>query len=197
MSDRHHVFLQKAALCGVFACFAAITGLLEGLCGIDAFFPVPGVKLGLANLFVMAAFALYGVRVAFSVSLVRLALVFLFSGNLTSLLLSLAGGTLALLGQCAFMPFYGKRCTFIGVSAVSSACHGFGQLVMAYFLVRTPIFWYLPFLVGLSVVCGCIVGALLDRLLALLPQEVQRRSRYAPVFARPAPARAPEERKND
>ena len=52
MSDKNKHFQEKTVLCAVFAVFAAITGIVESLCGIDAFFPVPGVRLGLANLFI-------------------------------------------------------------------------------------------------------------------------------------------------
>lgn len=60
MSDKKIRLYHKTVLCAVFAAFAAITGIVESLCGIDAFFPVPGVRLGLANLFILAAFVLYG-----------------------------------------------------------------------------------------------------------------------------------------
>ena len=81
----------------MFAVFAAITGIVESLCGIDAFFPVPGVRLGLANLFILAAFVLYGGSAALAVSLVRMCLVFLFTGNSTAFILSFGGSV------CAFL----------------------------------------------------------------------------------------------
>lgn len=152
--------------------------------GLDVYFPVPGVRLGLANLFVMAAFALYGAQFSMTVSLVRMGLVFLLSGNVTALVLSFSGGMCAFIGLCALMPLYGKKCTMIGVSAVSSALHGIGQLAAAYFLIHAPVFWYLPVLCALSAVTGCINGFLLDRLLPLFPQSIRNNARYGePIHA--------------
>ena len=183
MSDKKIRLYHKTVLCAVFAVFAAITGIVESLCGIDAFFPVPGVRLGLANLFILAAFVLYGGSAALAVSLVRMCLVFLFTGNSTAFVLSFGGSVCAFLALCALMPLYGKKCTLIGVSACSSACHGIGQLLAAHFLVRTPVFWYLPLLCGLSALTGCLVGALLDRLLPLFPEKVRKNARYQPIYA--------------
>lgn len=183
MSDKKIRLYHKTVLCAVFAVFAAITGIVESLCGIDAFFPVPGVRLGLANLFILAAFVLYGGSAALAVSLVRMCLVFLFTGNSTAFVLSFGGSICAFCALCTVMPLYGKKCTLIGVSACSSACHGIGQLLAAHFLVRTPVFWYLPLLCALSALTGCLVGALLDRLLPLFPEKVRKNTRYQPIYA--------------
>ena len=183
MPDKNQTF-RKITVCAVFAVFAAITGLLESMLGLDVYFPVPGVRLGLANLFVMAAFVLYGARFSMAVSLVRMGLVFLLSGNVTALILSFSGGMCAFIGLCALMPLYGKKCTMIGVSAFSSALHGIGQLAAAYFLIHAPVFWYLPVLCALSAVTGCINGFLLDRLLPLFPQSIRNNARYGePIHA--------------
>ena len=40
MSDKKIRLYHKTVLCAVFAVFAAITGIVESLCGIDAFFPI-------------------------------------------------------------------------------------------------------------------------------------------------------------
>ena len=142
MSDKKIRLYHKTVLCAVFAVFAAITGIVESLCGIDAFFPVPGVRLGLANLFILAAFVLYGGSAALAVSLVRMCLVFLFTGNSTAFVLSFGGSICAFLALCALMP-----------------------------------------LCGLSALTGCLVGALLDRLLPLFPEKVRKNTRYQPIYA--------------
>ncbi len=58
--------------------------------------PVPGVKLGLANLVVLCALVLLGFRAAFAVSMLRVLLAgFAFAG-FSSLLFSLSGALLSL-----------------------------------------------------------------------------------------------------
>ncbi len=172
--------LTNMALCSVFGVLAAITGILEGILGFDAF--LPGVRFGFANIFIMAAFVLYGTRFALSVMLLRIGLVFLFTGNVTALLLSFCGGICAFAGLCLFMPLYGRKCTLIGISAFSSALHGIGQLTAAFFLTNAPVFWYLPLLCTLSACTGILNGFLLDRLLPLFPENIRKKARFPLLY---------------
>ena len=68
---------------------------LESL--IPPLVPVPGIKLGLANVVTLLALKRYGVRDAFLVLLARILLSAFFFGSLMSMLYSLCGGMLCLL----------------------------------------------------------------------------------------------------
>ena len=59
-------------------------------------FGIPGVKLGLANLVIVAAIYLFGGKQAFLISIVRIFLSGFMFGNLASIMYSLAGGLLSL-----------------------------------------------------------------------------------------------------
>ena len=57
-------------------------------------FPIPGVKLGLANIITVYAVYRYRAREAFLIVLIRILLGSFFSGNMMALMYSMAGGML-------------------------------------------------------------------------------------------------------
>ena len=130
--------------------------------------PIPGVKLGLANLFIMCAYLILGAKAAFAVMIVRLALVFLFSGHAISFVLSLGGGLVAFLGLIFIARSYRRgNCSCIGVSAFTAVGHGIGQLAAAYLIIGVPIVYYLPILCPGCILTGICTGALLNALLPI------------------------------
>ncbi len=174
MPDKQKKVTRRASLCALFAVMAAITGILEGMLPLEVLLPLPGVRLGLANVFVMVAFLVYGVGYGFAVMLARTLLVFLCTGNLTALVLSLAGGTLSLAGLWLAKPLYGRFCSAIGLSALSAFLHSAGQWLAACLLMRVLLTWYLPILCAASVLTGTLTGLLLDRLFShLFPTSLQ------------------------
>ena len=62
-------------------------------------FPIPGVKLGLANIITVFAVYHYRAREVFLIVFVRIFLGSIFSGNMLVLLYSMAGGLLCLVGM--------------------------------------------------------------------------------------------------
>ena len=62
--------------------------------------PIPGVKLGLANIVTLIAMALLGRRQAGEILLVRIVLGSVFTGGVSAMLFSIAGGVLAYLVMC-------------------------------------------------------------------------------------------------
>ncbi len=156
---------EKAAVCAIFAVFAAVTGILEGMLPLELILPLPGVRLGLANVFVMCAFVWYGAGYALAVSLVRCLLVFLCTGNLTGLVLSLFGGIFSFVGLCLTRPLYRKSCTMIGISAFCATLHGLGQWLGASLFMQISLRWYLPPLCALCALTGALTGLLAEKLL--------------------------------
>ena len=115
------------ALYGMLISLAFIFSYIEAVIPIPI--PVPGVKLGLANL--VSIVGLYTVRISgtIAVSLVRIVLVGFTFGNLSSMIYSLAGGTVSLI----LMILLKKTGKFsqIGVSIIGGIGHNIGQLTAA------------------------------------------------------------------
>ncbi len=155
-------FILSAVLCGV----ALALSLLDG--AVSALLPLPGFKLGLAN--IVSLFALYylGAPYAVLICIVRSLLAAIFGGNLTMLFFSLAGGLLSILIMLVFL----RRLSLIKVSVLGGVTHNLAQLVIAGLLTATPqVSYYLPVLVLMGTVCGFCMGLLCKLVFSRLHRE--------------------------
>lgn len=131
--------------------------------------PVPGVKLGLANVVTLIIMYKYGEKDAFTILFLRIILVGLLRGNIFSVtfFLSLSGGMTAYLMMFLFKKM--KTFSMIGVSIMGSFGHSVGQIVMAIFLIeRIELVLYFPYILVLSVITGVVTGILSERALQIL-----------------------------
>ena len=154
--------LRRIAISAVFTVFATICGILEGMLPLQLVVPVPGVKLGIANIFIVFAFKKLGAPYAFAVSIARALLVYLFTGNGIALMLSTGGALLSFAALFFMMKLHGKLFTFIGVSAVSAVFHGAGQLAAAYAVIGDAVLYYLPILLIACALTGIFTGTLMN-----------------------------------
>ena len=159
---------KNLALCAVLTALALGLSTLESLFPVSLVVPLPGVKLGLAN--IVTGFALYelGAIPALVILLARCGLGSLFAGHVSALLFSLLGGFTAMAVMIGL-----KRCrrlSIYGVSIGGAAAHNIGQMAAAVItLGNTMVLGYLPFLLGVSLVTGTLTGfvaALLFRAMA-------------------------------
>ncbi len=116
--------------------------------------PIPGVKLGFANIVTLAVLYQYSFPAALLFGILRVLLSALFLGRLSGVLFGLCGTVLAVCGMSLL-----KQCrcfSSLGVSAAGAVLHGAGQLVIASILL-TPAVWSLMPLLGISsAFCGII-----------------------------------------
>ena len=157
---------KHIALCAVLTALALGLSTLENLFPVSLVVPLPGVKLGLAN--IVTVFALYelGAAPALVILLARCGLGSLFAGNVSALLFSLLGGLTAMLVGLKHC----RRLSIYGVSIGGAAAHNLGQMAAAVItLGNTMVLGYLPFLLAVSLVTGTLTGfvsALLFRAMA-------------------------------
>jgi heptaprenyl diphosphate synthase len=121
-------------------------------------FPVPGMKIGLANIVVVTALYELGGRDAFLLSLVRILLVSLtFGGGFSPMMYSLGGGILSA-GVMILLQKTGKF-SAIGVSVAGGVCHNIGQICVAALILGTAeLIYYLPWLMIGGAVTGVLIG---------------------------------------
>lgn len=120
-------------------------------------FGIPGVKLGLANLVIVAAIYLFGGKQAFLISIVRIFLSGFMFGNLASIMYSLAGGLLSL----AVMLLLKKtdKLSILAVSVMGGICHNIGQLIVAMLVVENlKLIFYVPVLLISGFLTGLLIG---------------------------------------
>lgn len=116
--------------------------------------PVPGVKLGFANIVTLAVLYQYSFPTALLFGILRVLLSSLFLGRLSGVLFGLCGTVLAVCGMALIKRF--PCFSSLGVSAAGAVLHGVGQLGAAS-VILTPAVWnLLPLLSLSSVFCGVI-----------------------------------------
>ena len=119
--------------------------------------PIPGVKLGLANIVTLYALYALGFPSALAILFVRCTLGALFAGNASALLFSLLGGLSALLVMALLSG--AKKLSIFGVSIAGAAAHNCGQVCAALItLGSTAPLYYLPFLLLVSLFTGALSG---------------------------------------
>lgn len=147
---------RLAAECGLYTALAFALAYLEHL--IPAV-PVPGFKLGLANIVTLAALYRLGFRLTLPIVTARCILASLLFGQLGSLAFSLCGGLLAL---CAMALLRRRKALSVyGVSMAGAAAHNAGQTLAAALTLASPaVFGYLVFLLPLSIPTGILTAYL-------------------------------------
>ena len=141
---------RELTLCAVLAALALALSYMESFFPLALIVPLPGVKLGLANIVTLYALYALGFPSALAILLVRCTLGALFAGNASALLFSLLGGLSALL-----------------VMALLS-----GAKKLSIFGVSIAALYYLPFLLLVSLFTGALSGlitAFLFRAMAHTP----------------------------
>lgn len=147
---------RRLAALAVLAGTALIIFVIEAQ--LPTLIPIPGVKLGLANVVTLFTLYAYGRRDALLVLLTRILLGGFFAGQLLVLLYSLSGGLLAFCILALLRPFLGeKQIWFAGV--LSAVFHNLGQLATAVLVTGTvAIAAYLPVLLVAGILTGLFTG---------------------------------------
>lgn len=154
---REKTAAKTAALYGMLIALAFIFSYVEALIPLPV--PIPGVKLGLANLVNMVGLYTIGAAGTAAVSLVRIVLVGFTFSNTFSMFYSLAGGAASL----AVMIFAKRTGWFgqVGVSILGGIFHNVGQLFVAAAVTHTAgVFSYFPVLLAAGVITGAVIGML-------------------------------------
>ncbi len=147
---------KRLVILSVLLASAIVIGYIESF--IPAFF-IPGVKLGLANIVVLICILNFKWYEALIISIFRVIIVSLLVGTFLNVtfLMSLSGA----LFSFTIMEIIAKtkfRFT-VFISVLGSTMHAVGQIIMAMIIMSTAsIFYYLPFILLLSIPTGIFVG---------------------------------------
>ena len=134
--------------------------------------PIPGIKPGLAN--IVTVFAVYRYRAgeAALMLLARIILGSLFSGNMTAIMYSLAGGALCLTGMLLLKRVIPIKHLWL-CSVFGAVLHNVGQVAVACAVSGTVwIVGYLPVLV----LSGCAAGAVTGLCAQLVVSRLSKRN---------------------
>ena len=146
---------KKIALCGVLTALAMIFSYIESVIPVPI--PVPGIKLGVANIAVITILYVLGVKEAIVINLLRIVLTSLLFGNVNSFLFSISGAALSLTIMIIMKKLDFFSC--IGVSVCGGVMHNIGQIIAAVFIMGSEVIvFYLPVLIVSGVFTGVVIG---------------------------------------
>jgi len=141
---------------------------------IPSLVPIPGVKLGLANIVTVYAIFVLGPADAAAILFARILLGSVFSGNMMALMYSIAGGVMCYLVMVLLRKLFTKKQIWI-CSVLGSIAHNIGQICVAVIVTSTKeIIYYLPVLLISGIIAGSFTGicaqTLIFKIGKLLPQ---------------------------
>ena len=148
---------RRLAFMAVLTALALALSYMEQWIPLQLLIPLPGVKLGLANIVTVFALYAWGFWPALTILIARCFLGALFGGGLTAFFFSLLGGCLAmstmgLVSRC-------KGLSIFGVSICGAAAHNIGQILAAMIVLKsTLVISYLPPLLLISIFTGILTG---------------------------------------
>ena len=120
--------------------------------------PIPGIKMGLANIITLVALYMYGPKEAFTVLFLRIILGNMFSGQVSALMYSAAGGIFCFAVMCVLYKILPRDMLWV-VSVCGAMAHVTAQVTVAALITKTPaVFWYLPLLLVSAVITGAFTG---------------------------------------
>ena len=152
---KQKISAKTVALMAMMIALAMIFSYVETMIRIN--FGIPGVKLGLANLVIVAAIYLFGGKQAFLISIVRIFLSGFMFGNLASIMYSLAGGLLSLAAMLLLKKT--DKLSILAVSVMGGICHNIGQLIVAMLVVENlKLIFYVPVLLISGFLTGLLIG---------------------------------------
>ena len=136
-------------------------------------FPIPGIKLGLANIITVYAVYHYKAHEVAAMVAVRLLLGAVFSGNFMALIYSASGAFLCLVGMLLLRRFIDEKHLWVA-SVLGAVLHNTGQMAAALIVTRTAqLLLYYPFLI----VSGCLAGAFTGLCAQIVTARLKRRKK--------------------
>lgn len=134
--------------------------------------PVPGMKLGLANVVTVFAMFALGPRDTLLIILSRVVLGSLFAGGST-LPYSLAGAMACYLLMLLLYKLLTKKQLWV-CGALGAVAHNLGQIAVAIAIARTPqLIVYLPVLLLVGIPAGALTGLLAQLLMARIEKYIK------------------------
>jgi len=154
------------ALAAMMAALALIFSYIEAIIPFN--FGIPGIKLGIANLVILTALYVLGMRYAFTINILRILVAGLLFNGFFGAMYSLAGGILSLLVMYALK----KTGLFstVGISMAGGVAHNLGQLITACLIMSNiRLMSYFAVLLFAGMISGILIGVVAHIIYQKLP----------------------------
>lgn len=140
----------------LFTTIALIIFVVES--AIPAIVPIPGVKLGLANIVTLILILNKMPKEAAAVLLMRITLASIFAGQMMSFIFSIFGGFACLIAMTIVHRFAGSERIWF-TSVIGAIFHNIGQMIAAVLTLQSlNVLYYMPFLLISGIITGLFTG---------------------------------------
>ena len=147
---------RKMVLLALLSAIALTIFMIEAQ--IPPLVPIPGIKLGLANIVTVFTVFLLGPVSGIAVLSTRIFLGAVFAGNFSTILYSAAGGAFAILTTIGLRPLLRENQLWIA-GIFGAMAHSLGQMLVAIWVSGTPaLAVYLPVMIAIGIVTGTFTG---------------------------------------
>lgn len=161
VSNRKNNSAKRVATVSIMIAVAFVLSWIELILSITT--PVPGIKIGLANLAILFTMYYCSEKDAFMVLIGRLILNAILFGNVNSLIYSVAGGVLSFIVMVICKRLSPKHIVYISITG--GVFHNIGQITAASIIMNTFLSWYVPYLIISGILAGLFNGIVCQRLL--------------------------------
>lgn len=150
---------RRIAFCAMFTALALALSIMESYFPVGILIPVPGIKLGLANIVTVFAIVSLSPVDTVLIILVRCFVMGLFTGPV-SFMFSLFGAIFAFIVMQIMTLGLGRIFSVVGISMGGAVMHNAGQILAAVIVMKDTglIFAYLPFLMLIALLTGALTG---------------------------------------
>lgn len=161
--------IKKITILSLLTTIALTIFMLEA--ALPVIIPIPGIKLGLANIVTVFVLTRYGAKDALMVLLARIILASVFAGQMVYFIYSFCGGILCLVVMAVVNRILGNAYVYL-TSVTGAIAHNLGQIMAAFFVLQmSGIFAYIPYLMISGVVTGLFTGLVCLFMGKYIPQE--------------------------
>ena len=155
---KHWTAFQITKL-AILLALALMLSILEAWLLPKGILPLPGLKLGLANIAILVTLYTVGKKEALLLAILRSLVVLVLGGNFVGFVFSMLGGVWAWFAMCLLCER--KHVSIFGTSIGGAACHSIGQIMAAMLMTRTVyVLVYLPYLILASCAMGAVIAFL-------------------------------------
>ena len=164
---------RRLVVLAMYLTTALILSYLESLVPLPI--PIPGIKLGLANIATVVCLYTFGLPLTLLLVASWVFLAGFLFGSMSSILYALSGGLVSalIMGLLSMANKKEQRLSLMAISVAGAIAHNLGQLIVATLVIGNLklLLYYLPFLVLLAIPTGLVVGMAAQLLIGALKHQ--------------------------
>lgn len=149
--------LKKIMFLSLLISSGLILSIIENMIPVPI--PIPGVKLGLANVVFLLTLVLFGFKEAMIVVIIRGLTMSIATGNISGAIYSLPSSMVSTVVMAIAYKYLSNYFSLVGVSLLGAVAFNTVQVGIASLIMQNVrIFSYLPIMVLTSIFTGCFIG---------------------------------------